>query len=91
MSLRDETTQAVVAAIQAIGESFAASLRLDAVLERVIQSGMQLAGGDSGSIMLLSEDGRELVVTAAVGPAASTARPQTIRKSSAGASCCRFA
>ncbi len=71
MSLRDETTQAVVAAIQAIGESFAASLRLDAVLERVIQSGMQLAGGDSGSIMLLSEDGRELVVTAAVGPKAS--------------------
>jgi DNA-binding CsgD family transcriptional regulator len=32
---------------------------------------MRLAGGDSGSVMLLSEDGRELVVTAAVGPRAS--------------------
>ena len=54
-----------------IGETFAATLRLEAVLDSVIESGMRLAGGDSGSVMLLSDDGRELVVTAAVGPRAS--------------------
>ena len=64
-------TADVLTAIQSIGETFAATLRVEAVLEQVISSGMRLAGGDSGSVMLLSDDGRELVVAAAVGPRAS--------------------
>ena len=63
--------QPILDAILSIGETFAATLRLDAVLDQIIESGVRLAGGDSGSIMLLSDDGRELVVTAAVGPRAS--------------------
>src|SRR5436190_22065924 len=66
-----ESMQPILNAILDIGETFAASLRLDAVLDSVIESGMRLAGGDSGSVMLLSDDGRELVVTAAVGPRSS--------------------
>jgi|SRR5581483_125058 len=66
-----ESMQPILNAILDIGETFAATLRLDAVLDSVIESGVRLAGGDSGSVMLLSEDGRELVVTAAVGPRAS--------------------
>ena len=66
-----DSVQPILNAILEIGETFAATLRLDAVLDSVIKSGMRLAGGDSGSVMLLSDDGRELVVTAAVGPRAS--------------------
>jgi DNA-binding CsgD family transcriptional regulator len=66
----ESSMQPILDAILAIGETFAATLRLDAVLDRIIESGMGLAGGDSGSIQLLSDDGRELVVTAAVGPKA---------------------
>jgi DNA-binding CsgD family transcriptional regulator len=66
-----ETEQPILNAILEIGETFAATLRLEAVLDSVIESGIRLAGGDSGSVMLLSEDGRELVVAAAVGPRAS--------------------
>jgi len=66
-----ESMQPILNAILQIGETFAGTLRLDAVLDHVIESGMRLAGGDSGSVMLLSDDGRELVVTAAVGPRAS--------------------
>ena len=66
-----ESVQPILNAILEIGETFAATLRLEAVLDSVIESGMRLAGGDSGSVMLLSDDGRELVVTAAVGPRAS--------------------
>jgi DNA-binding CsgD family transcriptional regulator/putative methionine-R-sulfoxide reductase with GAF domain len=40
------------------------------VLDRVIRSAMSLANGDAGSIMLLTQDGDELVVVAAVGPRA---------------------
>src|SRR6476661_5851959 len=66
-----DTVQPILNAILEIGETFAATLRLEAVLDSVIESGMRLAGGDSGSVMLLSDDGRELVVAAAVGPRAS--------------------
>ena len=66
-----ESVQPTLNAILEIGETFAATLRLEAVLDNVIESGMRLAGGDSGSVMLLSDDGRELVVAAAVGPRAS--------------------
>jgi DNA-binding CsgD family transcriptional regulator len=66
-----ESMQPTLQAILEIGETFAATLRLEAVLDNVIESGMRLAGGDSGSVMLLSDDGRELVVAAAVGPRAS--------------------
>lgn len=66
-----DSVQPILNAILEIGETFAATLRLEAVLDNIIESGMRLAGGDSGSVMLLSEDGRELVVTAAVGPRAS--------------------
>src|SRR5215210_7070419 len=66
-----DSVQPILNAILDIGETFAATLRLEAVLDSVIDSGMRLAGGDSGSVMLLSDDGRELVVTAAVGPRAS--------------------
>lgn len=66
-----ESVQPILNAILEIGETFAATLRLEAVLDKVIESGIRLAGGDSGSVMLLSEDGRELVVTAAVGPRAA--------------------
>lgn len=66
-----ESMQPILNAIHDIGETFAASLRLDAVLDSIIESGLRLAGGDSGSIMLLSDDGRELVVAAAVGARAS--------------------
>ncbi len=69
--ITEAPTQPILDAILSIGETFAASLRLDAVLDKVIESGIRLAGGDSGSIMLLSDDGRELVVTAAVGPKAA--------------------
>jgi DNA-binding CsgD family transcriptional regulator len=65
-----DSVQPILNAILEIGETFAATLRLEAVLDIVIESGMRLAGGDSGSVMLLSDDGRELVVTAAVGPRA---------------------
>jgi DNA-binding CsgD family transcriptional regulator len=67
-----DSTQDILTAIQSVGETFAATLRLDAVLDQVIESGMRLAGGDSGSVMLLSDDGRELIVAAAVGPKAAT-------------------
>src|ERR1051325_4304134 len=66
-----DTVQPILNAILEIGETLAATLRLEAVLDSVIESGMRLAGGDSGSVMLLSDDGRELVVTAAVGPRAA--------------------
>jgi DNA-binding CsgD family transcriptional regulator len=66
-----DSVQPILEAILEIEETFAATLRLEAVLDSVIESGMRLAGGDSGSVMLLSEDGRELVVAAAVGPRAS--------------------
>ena len=69
--MTESPMQPILDAILSIGETFAATLRLDAVLDRVIESGIHLAGGDSGSIMLLSDDGRELIVTAAVGPKAS--------------------
>lgn len=69
--LATDSVQPVLNAMLEIGETFAATLRLEAVLDGVIDSGMRLAGGDSGSVMLLSDDGRELVVTAAVGPRAS--------------------
>ena len=69
--MTESPMQPILDAILSIGETFAATLRLDAVLDRIIESGIRLAGGDSGSIMLLSDDGRELVVTAAVGPKAS--------------------
>jgi DNA-binding CsgD family transcriptional regulator/GAF domain-containing protein len=69
--LATDSVQPILNAMLEIGETFAATLRLEAVLDSVIDSGMRLAGGDSGSVMLLSDDGRELVVTAAVGPRAS--------------------
>lgn len=58
----------VLHAIQDIGEAFASTLQLQPVLERLIYAAMQLAEGDSGSIMLLTEDGEWLVVKAAIGP-----------------------
>jgi len=57
----------ILSELQAISESFIETLRLEPLLERIIEAGIRLAGGDSGSIMLLSDDGRELVVAAAVG------------------------
>ncbi len=61
---------AVLRAIEEIGQTFTATLRLEPVLERIIDESTDLAGGDGGSVMLLSEDRRELVVTAARGPRA---------------------
>ena len=58
----------VLHAIQDIGEAFASTLQLQPVLERLIYAAMQLAEGDSGSIMLLTEDAEWLVVKAAIGP-----------------------
>src|ERR671939_329940 len=58
----------VLHAIQDIGEAFASALQLQPVLERIIFSAMQLAEGDSGSVMLLTEDGEWLVGKAAIGP-----------------------
>lgn len=60
----------VLQAVYEIGETFCASLRMQPVLECVIRSAMRLAQGDAGSIMLLTQDGDELVVVAAVGPRA---------------------
>ena len=57
-------------AVQDIGEAFASSLQLQPVLERIIYAAMQLAQGDAGSVMLLTEDGEWLVVKAAIGPRA---------------------
>jgi len=65
--IAEAPTDNVLAEIQAINKSFTETLRLEPLLERIIEAGMRLAGGDSGSIMLLSDDGRELVVAAAVG------------------------
>src|SRR5215212_1936861 len=65
--LATDSVQPILNAMLEIGETFAATLRLEAVLDSVIDAGIRLAGGDSGSIMLLSDDGRELVVAAAVG------------------------
>jgi DNA-binding CsgD family transcriptional regulator/GAF domain-containing protein len=61
---------AVLKAIEEIGQTFAATLRLEPVLERIIDEASLLASGDAGSMMLVSEDRRELVVTAARGPRA---------------------
>lgn len=69
--LLDDASMQILAEIQTIGETFAASPRLESVLEGIIRSGLRLTGGDDGSVMLLSEDGRELVVTAAVGSRSS--------------------
>jgi DNA-binding NarL/FixJ family response regulator len=63
----DEHIQ-VLNAVQDIGEAFASSLQLEPVLERIIYAAMQLADGDAGSVMLLTEDGEWLVVKAAIGP-----------------------
>src|SRR5206468_5403986 len=60
----------VLQAVQDIGEAFASSLQLQPVLERIIYAAMQLAQGDAGSVMLLTEDGEWLVVKAAIGPRA---------------------
>lgn len=61
----------VLQALFDIGATFTKSLKLQPVLERIITSSMELAHGDSGSVMLVSESGDELVVTAAIGPRAS--------------------
>jgi DNA-binding CsgD family transcriptional regulator/transcriptional regulator with GAF, ATPase, and Fis domain len=58
----------VLQAMQDIGEAFASTLQLQPVLERIIYSAMQLVEADSGSVMLLTEDGEWLVVKAAIGP-----------------------
>lgn len=60
----------VLQAIYDIGETFCASLRMQPVLERIVQVAMHLARGDAGSVMLLTADGEELVVAAAMGPRA---------------------
>ena len=60
----------VLQAVQDIGEAFASSLQLQPVPERIIYAAMQLAQGDAGSVMLLTEDGEWLVVKAAIGPRA---------------------
>jgi DNA-binding CsgD family transcriptional regulator len=61
----------VLKAIEEIGQTFTATLRLEPVLERIIDEAITLAGGDGGSTMLVSDDRRELVVTAARGPRAN--------------------
>src|SRR5213595_3313527 len=58
----------VLSAVQEIGEAFAATLQLQPVLERIIFGAMQIAGGDAGSVMLLTDDAEWLVVKAAIGP-----------------------
>lgn len=68
--LHPDAMHAVLRAIEDIGQTFTATLRLEPVLERIIDEATQLACGDGGSVMLLSEDRRELVVTAARGPRA---------------------
>src|SRR6266508_3210002 len=68
--LHPDAMHAVLRAIEEIGQTFTATLRLEPVLERIIDESTDLAGGDGGSVMLLSEDRRELVVTAARGPRA---------------------
>jgi DNA-binding NarL/FixJ family response regulator len=60
----------VLEAVQEAGEAFTATLQLQPVLERIIASALALAGGDAGSIMLISDNGEELVVAAALGPRA---------------------
>jgi DNA-binding CsgD family transcriptional regulator/GAF domain-containing protein len=60
----------VLGAVQEIGEAFASSLQLQPVLERIIYAAMQLAEGDAGSVMLLTDDAEWLVVKAAIGPRA---------------------
>jgi len=61
----------VLKAIEEIGRVFTSTLRLEPVLERIIDEAIALAGGDGGSTMLVSDDRRELVVTAARGPRAN--------------------
>jgi DNA-binding CsgD family transcriptional regulator len=61
----------VLKAIEEIGQTFTSTLRLEPVLERIIDEAIALAGGDAGSTMLVSEDRRELIVTAARGPRAN--------------------
>lgn len=70
--IADAPTFGILGEIQAISERFTETLRFEPLLDRIIEAGMRLAGGDSGSIMLLSDDGRELVVAAAVGDRATT-------------------
>jgi GAF domain-containing protein len=62
---------AILSALKSIGETFAVTRSLDAVLQEIVESALGLTGGDGASIMLLSPDGRELVVAAATGPRAS--------------------
>lgn len=61
---------AVLQAIEDIGQTFTATLRLEPVLDRIIDEAASLADGDAGSVMLVTEDRRELIVTAARGPRA---------------------
>jgi hypothetical protein len=93
----DARTVSILGELQAISECFTETLRLEPLLERIIEAGMRLAGGDSGSIMLLSQDGRELVVAAAVGgraaaiigsrqPIGASIAGKAIRRSSGGVS-----
>lgn len=70
-SSREPAIPAVLKAIEEIGQTFTATLRLEPVLERIIDEAISLARGDAGSMMLVSDDRRDLVVTAARGPRAN--------------------
>src|ERR671931_113944 len=65
--VRSDPHLQVLQAVQDIGEAFASTLQLQPVLERIIYAAMQLAEGDAGSVMLLTDDGEWLVVKAAIG------------------------
>jgi PAS domain S-box-containing protein len=61
-------------AVSAAAMDFAASRGLEPVLERLLDSVLDLVNADSGSIMLLAEDGQQLFVAAARGPIAEVIR-----------------
>jgi DNA-binding NarL/FixJ family response regulator len=69
-AIKTDSHLQVLGAVQEIGEAFASSLQLQPVLERIVYAAMQLAEGDAGSVMLLTDDGEWLVVKAAIGPRA---------------------
>jgi len=70
-NIRRSEVRRFLEAIEEICQKYIATLRLEPILERIIDEAMGLSQADAGSIMLITQDRRELVVTAARGPQAN--------------------
>ena len=64
--------RAVLDALSEIGVAFTSERQLEPVLNRLLETALQIVRADAGSIMLLSRERDTLVVVAAYGPRAKT-------------------